>query len=240
MELQPDGESFYLLGVSLLAAGDAESGESALESAIAVCPDHADARVALAEQATARMELLQAAEQVAGALRSDPDHAPALRLRACLREWRGDYDAAARDFAAAALIEPDACPVPVPLDDDTVDEVVGDVLASLPENLRDYLANVPILVEDLPSPEVLADLPEAHPFELLGSFSGRSLAEGDSLAGAGAWESLPPTITVYRRNLQRFALGPTQLREELRITLLHEIGHFLGLDEDELVERGLG
>jgi predicted Zn-dependent protease with MMP-like domain len=50
---------------------------------------------------------------------------------------------------------------------------------------------------------------------------------------------LPPVITLFRFNLARLANDPEELRSQLRITLLHEIGHALGLDEDDLAERGL-
>jgi predicted Zn-dependent protease with MMP-like domain len=53
------------------------------------------------------------------------------------------------------------------------------------------------------------------------------------------WSNLPPTITLFRNNLERMAADREQIIEELRITLFHEIGHFLGLDEEDLAERGL-
>jgi predicted Zn-dependent protease with MMP-like domain len=54
-----------------------------------------------------------------------------------------------------------------------------------------------------------------------------------------AWSNLPSAIVLYRRNLERIAWDRQRLVEELRITVFHEIGHFLGLDEDDLEARGL-
>ena len=53
------------------------------------------------------------------------------------------------------------------------------------------------------------------------------------------WSQLPGEITLYKGNLARMATDREELIEQLRITLLHEIGHFLGLDEDDLERRGL-
>jgi predicted Zn-dependent protease with MMP-like domain len=50
---------------------------------------------------------------------------------------------------------------------------------------------------------------------------------------------LPPSIVLFQRNLERFVRSRAELAEEIRVTLVHEVGHYLGLDEDELYERGL-
>lgn len=233
---QPDAEGWYLLGVSLLDAGDAEEGEQALQSALELDPLHCDAFVALADEAIARLSFDEGRSLVNDALRVDPLHPVARRLRAALREREGDPDGAARDYLTASLADPDTWPVPTPLDDELIESIAESVLRSLHPTLREYLANVPILVEDMPGLEVLEDLPDAHPFELLGCFTGRSLTERDH---GDAWSALPPTITVYRLNLARMSTSREELERELRITLLHEIGHYLGLDEEDLAERGL-
>lgn len=235
----PDAEGHYLMGRALEATGERAEAEDAYLVAIELEPEHADAHLALADLSILRMDVDSAHQHVCFALRSDPMHAAALHFRGCLREMQQYDEGAARDFAAAALLDPEYFPVPTELDDATVDEVVQNVLDSLHPTLRNYLSNVAILVEEMPTPELMDEVPFAHPFELLGSFSGPSLAESDGLQPVTAWSAMPPTISVYRRNLQRFAEGREQLIAELRITLLHEIGHFLGLDEDDLAARGL-
>ena len=54
------------------------------------------------------------------------------------------------------------------------------------------------------------------------------------------WSHFPSSIVLYQGNLQRFAADREDLVEQIGITLVHEVGHFLGLDEEELWERGLG
>jgi predicted Zn-dependent protease with MMP-like domain len=59
------------------------------------------------------------------------------------------------------------------------------------------------------------------------------------VAVSGSWGALPATIQLFRCNLARVASDREELLEEVRVTLLHEIGHYLGLDEDDLEARGL-
>ncbi len=53
------------------------------------------------------------------------------------------------------------------------------------------------------------------------------------------WSHFPSSIVLYQKNLERACDSKEQLVEEIRVTLLHEVGHFLGLDEEELEARGL-
>ena len=236
LQQQPDAEGWYLLGASLLAAGEHQQGSEALESAVELDESHTDAWIALAEESLSVLDFDEAEVFVHRALRCDPSHPVARRLRAGLRERRLDFDGAARDYLTAALADPEGYPVPVALTDEMIEGITESVLGSLHPSLRAYLANVPILVEESPDREVLLELEEAHPFELVGCFTGRRIYERE---GVGSWNALPPTITIYRRNLSRLAHDDEELQRELRVTLLHEIGHYLGLDEEDLASRGL-
>jgi predicted Zn-dependent protease with MMP-like domain len=111
------------------------------------------------------------------------------------------------------------------------------VLESLHPSLQEYLANVAILVEEIPSDEILSQYdPPVSPGELLGYFSGASLMDRSV---EDPWSHLPSAIILFRRCLQRYAQSHEQLIEELSTTIYHEVGHFLGLDEEDLKERGL-
>ncbi len=103
----------------------------------------------------------------------------------------------------------------------------------LPDEYRRHLADVAVTVEELPSDAILLDEnPPLDPEELLGLFVGVPLGErrgGD----------LPPRILLFKRSLERLALEPEELVEEIAITLYHELGHYLGLDEQELAQIDL-
>ena len=94
-----------------------------------------------------------------------------------------------------------------------------------------------MLVEEVPSEEILRQYdPPLSPGELLGYFSGHSLLERSV---DDPWSHLPAAILLFRRPLQRYAQDRETLISELRTTIYHEVGHFLGLEEDDLEDRGL-
>lgn len=237
LALQEDGEGHYLCALALLEAGDDDTGLDELEAAISADPSHIDAWAALGRTLFDRLDWEEARNALATALRLDPHHPEALYYRACLRERRGDHDGAARDYLAAAAEAPDDYPAPVPLPDEEIARVTDEVIAQLHPSLQRYLADVPILVDEVPDEETLGEFdPPMGPAELVACFTGPSLVERSTLE---PWSVLPATIVLYRRNLSRLAVDHPGMVEELRITLLHEIGHFLGLDEEDLAERGL-
>jgi predicted Zn-dependent protease with MMP-like domain len=96
-------------------------------------------------------------------------------------------------------------------------------LEGLPPELATALENVAVVVED-ESP----DEPD-----LFGWYDGL----GPGLDHAGA---LPDRIVIYRRPLERAFPDPDELEREIRITVLHEVGHFFGLDEDQIDDLGYG
>jgi predicted Zn-dependent protease with MMP-like domain len=105
---------------------------------------------------------------------------------------------------------------------------------ALPERFREHLDAVAVTVEELPSEEILrAEQPPLDP-ELLGLFVGTPRTE-DSVFGAG---DLPARILLFQRNLERYALDEDELLDEIAVTLRHELGHYLGLDEEEIEEAG--
>lgn len=114
------------------------------------------------------------------------------------------------------------------------DRVLRQAIDDLPERFREALHNVAIVVEDRP-PKWLSDelaLPSGD--ALYGFYHGIPLPER-SVLDAGA---LPDTISVYRRPLERAFRDPRELGDQIRKTLLHEIGHYFGLDERDLERLG--
>jgi predicted Zn-dependent protease with MMP-like domain/Flp pilus assembly protein TadD len=111
-------------------------------------------------------------------------------------------------------------------------EVAEQALRELPKAASKLIASVPILVVDLPAAE---EVEQGVDPRLLGLFEGAAYAEASSLGSA-------PQLTrilLFRKNLERLALDREDLREEIRITLLHETGHFFGMTEADLAGVGL-
>ena len=103
-------------------------------------------------------------------------------------------------------------------------------LAELPVELRDRAAKLPVTFEPVPNAELQSD---GIAPDTLGLFTGAELADEDAFP-------MPSQIILFLENLWDFAEGDEKVfGNEIRTTFLHELGHFLGLDEDDLEERGL-
>ena len=107
------------------------------------------------------------------------------------------------------------------------EEAVGDALDLVPEAFMDQLDNVVFLVEDEPPPE--------DP-ELLGIYDGIPLTERDLHWGG----HLPDRITIFRGPLVRMCEDREELLDEIAVTVVHEIAHHFGIDDDTLHELGWG
>lgn len=112
----------------------------------------------------------------------------------------------------------------VRVDPQRFDELVSDALDRIPPKLAAAMDNVVVLIED------------RHPEdpELLGLYEGVALTERDSdYAG-----SLPDAITIYREALLDACDSADQVVDEVAITVIHEIAHHFGIDDDRLEELG--
>jgi len=128
-----------------------------------------------------------------------------------------------------------------------VDEAVAREIAALPAHLRRLIDEIPIVLLDEPTPEMLRDLgidpadTDARE-EICGLHTGVPLTE-ESVEYSG---DLPTTIHLFRRGLVNMALDERgrldreTLDEEVRITILHELGHHFGLEEGDLDDLGYG
>jgi predicted Zn-dependent protease with MMP-like domain len=113
------------------------------------------------------------------------------------------------------------------------DQLVEHAIASLPAEFARWLDEVPVIVEDAPTS---GDVPHNadDDSEPVGIFAGPSMEEGQESG------ELPPRIMIYRQPLMEACPTVEQLAEEIRKTLVHELGHYAGMDEEELRQRGYG
>ncbi|HEY6100152.1 MAG TPA: metallopeptidase family protein, partial [Anaeromyxobacter sp.] len=230
------GEFAWLEGVGLNQAGRADEALSRLDEALAALPDSVDVRL---ERGFALYELCrfdEAREELLRAEAADAKDAWTQHTLGLVAERRGERDEAERRFARARKLAPDEFPRPIALSHAAFDRAVEAALAELPESVRRYLSNVAITVEELPSDDdLLASDPPLSP-AILGLFRGSPYGQKVSM---DPWSHFPSAIVLYQRNLERFARSRKELVEQIGITLIHEVGHFLGLDEEELWARGL-
>ena len=116
---------------------------------------------------------------------------------------------------------------------DIADEEVAAVRASLPLAIQETLRSLAVTLDPYPTPD--EEMQEGDDEGLLGLFAGPCFGEELECN-----DPMPPAIRLFVENLRDEAEDdPGLFRREVRITLLHEIGHYLGWDEDELEARGL-
>jgi predicted Zn-dependent protease with MMP-like domain len=113
----------------------------------------------------------------------------------------------------------------VQLDAESFEAIVVDELDELPDDMVDGLENVVFVVEDRP---------EDGSLELLGIYEGTALTERDRY-GFG---EMPDRIVLYREPLLAICDDEDALRDEIHVTLVHEIAHYYGIDDDRLHELG--
>jgi predicted Zn-dependent protease with MMP-like domain len=111
---------------------------------------------------------------------------------------------------------------------------VQHAIDNIPEEIREHLVNVSITVLKHASKEMLAELdmtPEDPP---LGLYQGTSLLERSVLEPP----LYPDTIFIFQEPLEQMCQTREELEREIEITVVHEVAHFLGIDEDRLAELG--
>jgi predicted Zn-dependent protease with MMP-like domain len=119
------------------------------------------------------------------------------------------------------------CVVPVDMSRERFEELVGEALDEVPADLLAVMSNVVILVEDLP--------PDGSD-DLLGVYEGHALTQrGWDYAGV-----LPDRITIFRVPTLRVCDTETDVVDEVAITVVHEIAHHFGIDDQRLHELGWG
>ncbi len=107
---------------------------------------------------------------------------------------------------------------------DRFEQLVEEALTLLPLELARLMDNVVVFVD------------ESHPEELLGLYEGIPLTERDDYG----YGELPDSVTIYRRGICAVCGDEEQVIEEVAVTVVHELAHHFGIDDDRLTELGWG
>ncbi|MGH7726459.1 MAG: metallopeptidase family protein [Candidatus Eiseniibacteriota bacterium] len=232
-DAHPDVRAMF--GLALYYSGDYEEAYELVLDAVAQDPEDVEARGALGVCHFYRLEMVTAEKELRRALLSEPEWSEAHWWLGRVLEFRGRYPEAMIEFQRASALDREHYPVPMRLSDDELDKVANEAIEGLPPRIKSTLDEVAILVEEYPTEELLRESEPALPPDLLGLFTGTALVDRSTLqSGAPA-----NTIHIFKRNLELFGGTREEVVDELRITLLHEIGHWLGMNEEELEALGL-
>jgi predicted Zn-dependent protease with MMP-like domain len=115
---------------------------------------------------------------------------------------------------------------------DQFEKLVADALASIPRPFRDAMQNLAIVVEDEPSRELLQEMNIRPPDTLLGLYAGIPLTQRQW----GYGNALPDRILIFQGPHERAAGDDEDLVTAIAETLIHEIGHYFGMSEEEIAE----
>lgn len=216
--------------------GDLERASAALEEARrTLAPDDPDLI-----WHTGRLELLSwrfdAARDAFARLDREREGAPLLENLAILADVEGDAERAHALLVEAHRKSGGRRPAPLRMEPGEFEKVVAEAASQLPEESRDALQEVAVVIDPMPSAGLVDPAATGHPPDLLGLFVGIPFPERDS----GHSGELPPTIFLFQRNLERACSDYDELRDEIATTLYHELGHALGFDEEGVEEMGLG
>jgi predicted Zn-dependent protease with MMP-like domain len=112
------------------------------------------------------------------------------------------------------------------------ERLVVRALRRLPPDIRDMLDNVELVVEDEPTAEQIGFNEAGN--ELFGLYEGTPL----TARGSGYSMVLPDKITIFRRPIERACTTPEEMADEIRVTVIHELAHHFGIEEDRIADLG--
>lgn len=186
-----------------------------------------------------RLWKFEEAEEIAAEIVAEiSDFADAWYLFAQIHEFLGDEIGARRGYREAAALAGDAFPMPTRIAEEVMAQVIERAVGDLPPEFQQALKEVPIMVRPLPDWEMVEphfEQEDPFPPDLLGLFVGESRLDKSVFNPVDQ----PGTVFLFRKNLERICLDPASLEEEIRLTVWHELAHYLGFSEDDMEELGL-
>lgn len=115
----------------------------------------------------------------------------------------------------------------------TFEQLVADGLTIIPKELRSYMSNVQIVIDEEPNRELLDEMDVPDDENLFGVYSGVPLTERTT-----EYSGLPDRIIIFRKPFLEEFDNPLDIRREVARTVIHEIAHHFGIEEERLVELG--
>ena len=228
-----EAEIHYLKAKALFYLDDLEGSLFLVRRAAKVAPDVAVYRAfegqilfELARFDEARRVLEQAALM-------DAESAHAVYHLALVLERLGDEEESLRAFRRANALDPEHYALPQRVDDAVFERASAEALANLPRSIREAVENVPLLIRDLPEEDLLED--ENVSPTLLGIFIGVPRTEAALTEQARDVNR----VILFKKNLEKVCRDEDELIEQIQTTVRHEIGHHLGLSEEDLEGLGL-
>ncbi len=229
-----EAEIYYLKSKALFYLEDLEGALFLVRRAIKTASEVAVYRAFEGQISFELGRFEGARRQLEHAVLLDPDSPHAVYHFALAVERLGQDEDAMRAFQQANALDPDHYPLPVAMNEAAFEVAAQQAIEDLPRSIREYVEHLPVLIRDFPEDDLLAG--ERISPQILGLFIGvpRTAAEPSQSAVD------VDRVYLFKRNLEKICRTHAELVEQIQITVKHEIGHYLGLDEDDLARLGLG
>ena len=221
--------------IALVIDDDPVQALSLAREVAAQYPDEPEALAALVETLSENDKLEEARALLQSRVQNDPENAEARYLLGMVYEELDETAAAVRELLEVRRLDvsqDEADGLDWKEYEGLVVEAAEDVLASLPSPFKERLQDVPILIEDRPSEAVVR---EGFDPRALGLFEGRT----DEQVQNNEIADQPTRIVLYAATLISACEDEDELQEQVAITLLHEMGHYYGLEEEDMGRLGL-
>ena len=163
----------------------------------------------------------------------DPESGHALYHLALVLERLGELEDAGNAFSRANALDPDHYQLPVEIDEAAFREAAGTALDNLPRSIREFVDDVPVLIQDYPSEDLIAS--ENVSPQILGLYMGVPRTEAEM----SHQQDDVNRVILFKQNLEKVCADRDELIEQIQVTVRHEIGHHLGLSEEDLERLGL-
>ncbi len=163
----------------------------------------------------------------------EPEAAQTHYHLALVLERLGERAEAVGRFEKANELEPEQFPIPLEMSDDDFEKAASEAFGELPRSIREYVENVPVLIEPWPADELVRE--ENVSPTILGIFLGVPRTQ----AGITDQPQDMDRVILFKRNLETHCRDREELIQEIATTVRHEVGHYLGLDEDDMERLGL-
>lgn len=223
-------EAICIRTEALVMTDDLPGAREALAELASSVIDDPQQALDLAELALVAEDPAAAKRWIEAAQKDEEVAGDATHLLGRVAEFEDDRPAMIAAWQKVRELDAKLPPGELQITDDEIEKIAIGALDELPENVKVILEKVPILIDTVPSPELVAD--GVDPRSL-------GLFQGTPMPAEGGGEPTVTNILLFKTNLERSAHDEEQLSDEVRITVLHETAHYFGLDEDDLVNIGL-
>jgi predicted Zn-dependent protease with MMP-like domain len=226
----------FLIDVEMLRAEDPKAALEKLEAAPGALSGEPEVRLLHADLSWELQGASAARPELEALVAAVPDYADARHMLGCVYDELGLEKSKVEQFLEVLKLDEGLDHELEGVDERELEDLIvrtaEEAVARLPEPFRTKLAGVPILVEARPGPDLVH---EGFDPRALGLFEGPTHLDHENAEASAT----PTRIALYSANLLAESVDENQLCAEVETTVFHEVGHYFGLDEDDLTRIGL-